>query len=266
MALKNRTCYNCRVKGHERASCPRLNAPPMAPRQPSPSESEREVENMITTPVSRSTLGQQSQTYAQVCRTCTTITAPPVMTSTPRAEPAKVARLMKNMTPEQRREVIHLLPPDQRPTRTVTVGFVGHRGTRSIEMPFTFSSIRGARGEHALVDSGANENLIDKRTALRWGITPQKLPIPIVCTNVNGTTNKGSKITSYVILEASYGNKREELLFLVADLGKDRTIFGFPWLRAFNPQINWMTMTCVTVMRTARSIPYCFSSISHLVL
>jgi hypothetical protein len=45
------------------------------------------------------------------------------------------------------------------------------------------------------------------------------------------------------VLHITRGNKSEELLFLIANLGKDRIIFGFTWLKAFNPKINWMNMT-----------------------
>ena len=31
--------------------------------------------------------------------------------------------------------------------------------------------------------------------------------------------------------------------FFIADLGSDRMILGFPWLREWNPDINWMEKT-----------------------
>ena len=31
------------------------------------------------------------------------------------------------------------------------------------------------------------------------------------------------------------------LKFLIIDLGRDRIIFGYPWLREFNPEIDWPT-------------------------
>jgi hypothetical protein len=110
-------------------------------------------------------------------------------------------------------------------------------------MPFTFRTLRGTVGETALVDSGANENFIDQRTIARWGITTKQLPLPVQVTNVDGTDNRSSAVKRYVILHVTRGNKREKLLFLVTNLGKDRIIFGFTWLRAFNPDINWTDMT-----------------------
>jgi gag-polyprotein putative aspartyl protease len=105
-------------------------------------------------------------------------------------------------------------------------------------MPFIFQSMRGTVGEAALVDSGASENFIDQRTVERWGIATRQLPIPVQVTNVDGTHNRSGAVTRYAVLHVTRGNKSEELLFLVANLGKDRVIFGFTWLKAFNPKIN----------------------------
>jgi hypothetical protein len=136
-----RTCYHCRAKGHEWAACPNKHLP-RAPNQsewwtPSPSTSGQEVMNMLE-PRTRSTPGQQSQTYAQVCRTRTTTMASPVTAPIPRAEPAKVARLLKKMTPSQRMKVMGLLLEEQRPTWKATVNFTWHRGIKLINMPFIF--------------------------------------------------------------------------------------------------------------------------------
>ena len=35
------------------------------------------------------------------------------------------------------------------------------------------------------------------------------------------------------------GNKKVRQRFYVSDLGKDRFILGYPWFRAFNPDIDW---------------------------
>jgi len=36
------------------------------------------------------------------------------------------------------------------------------------------------------------------------------------------------------------GNKKERQRFYVTNLGKDRFILGYPWFRAFNPEIDWI--------------------------
>jgi hypothetical protein len=103
--------------------------------------------------------------------------APPITAPIPQAEPAKVAHLLKKMTPDQRKEVMDLLPEELQPTQTHTIGFIFNCGCKSINMPFTFNSVQGSVGEMALVDSEANKNFIDKRTVARLEIMTRTLPV-----------------------------------------------------------------------------------------
>jgi Aspartyl protease len=81
--------------------------------------------------------------------------------------------------------------------------------------------MHGTVGEAALVDSGASENFIDQQTVERWGIATRQLPILVQVTNVDGTNNRSGAVTRYAMLHVTRGNKSEELLFLVANLGRD---------------------------------------------
>ena len=38
-----------------------------------------------------------------------------------------------------------------------------------------------------------------------------------------------------------HGGKARMLKFLIVNLGRDWIIFGYPWLQAFNPEIDWPT-------------------------
>ena len=37
------------------------------------------------------------------------------------------------------------------------------------------------------------------------------------------------------------GNKDMKTRFLVTDLGKEQMILGLPWLKEYNPKIDWAT-------------------------
>ena len=39
------------------------------------------------------------------------------------------------------------------------------------------------------------------------------------------------------------GNKDMKTRFLVTNLGKEQMILGLPWLKEYNPKINWATGT-----------------------
>jgi len=57
--------------------------------------------------------------------------------------------------------------------------------------------------------------------------------------NVDGTMNKHRTITHACDLMVKQGNKKVRQCFYVSNLGKDRFILGYPWFRAFSPDIDW---------------------------
>ena len=91
----------------------------------------------------------------------------------------------------------------------------------------------------ALLDSGATENFIDKRTILTLGLGMRALPEPLNIHNVDGTTNSEGRVTKYADLWARQGKQTAKLRFYVTNIGCDRLILGHPWFRQFNPCIDW---------------------------
>jgi len=91
----------------------------------------------------------------------------------------------------------------------------------------------------ALVDSGATENFINHREVIRLRLGTKKLVKPIMGYNTDDTPNKHSCITDYVDLMIKQGNHKKRMQFLVSNLGENRLILGYPWLREFNPGLDW---------------------------
>jgi Reverse transcriptase (RNA-dependent DNA polymerase)/RNase H-like domain found in reverse transcriptase len=58
---------------------------------------------------------------------------------------------------------------------------------------------------------------------------------------VDGTLNKQGEITEVVFLTLRCGNHCALHRFLVADIGEDDIILGYPFFEATNPQIDWPT-------------------------
>ena len=67
----------------------------------------------------------------------------------------------------------------------------------------------------------------------------RKLPYPHPVFNVDGTLNRHGTITHACDLLVTKGNKRECQRFFVTNLGRDRLLFGYPWFKAFKPEIDW---------------------------
>jgi len=108
-----------------------------------------------------------------------------------------------------------------------------------VQINFTLSHYRGQVEESALLNSGATENFIDHTTVAKLQLGTKKLNFQRPVYNVDGTMNRHGTITHACNLMVKQGNKKVRQRFYVSDLGKDRFILGYPWFRAFNPDINW---------------------------
>ena len=93
--------------------------------------------------------------------------------------------------------------------------------------------------EEALLDSGATENFMDEHTWKRMGVGRRELPQKIKVFNVDGTENRKGEMTHYCRLRIVYNEQEDLQDFYITDLGKDRMILGYPFLKRFNPQIDW---------------------------
>jgi hypothetical protein len=104
-----------------------------------------------------------------------------------------------------------------------------------------FVTRNGMIQEKALVNCGANENCMDIRTAKKLGVKPLLLDQPMGIRNVDGTDNRGGIIKHWLPVAIFQGTTSHMLKFIITNLGWDRLILGYPWLRDFNPEINWIT-------------------------
>ena len=109
----------------------------------------------------------------------------------------------------------------------------------ALNLPILFANVRQKVADVALVDSGATENFLDRRTVKRWGLGTRKLSQPRQVFNVDGTENREGTLTEYCLLRCVVGGKDALQRFYVTNLGHDRVLLGYPWLSTFNPRIDW---------------------------
>jgi len=93
----------------------------------------------------------------------------------------------------------------------------------------------------ALLDSGATEMFIDRKTVTKHGFKLQKLERPVRVKNVDRTYNSEEAITYEVEVNVYYKSYVERIRMDICDLGRTEVILGIPWLVAHNPEINWET-------------------------
>ena len=82
----------------------------------------------------------------------------------------------------------------------------------------------------SLIDCGAGGTFIDQNFVRtnRFPTTPLKTPIEVF--NVDGTPNKKGMITHFTRLKTNIGGRQKRTVFLITRLGKEKVIFGLPWL------------------------------------
>src|ERR1700761_6743053 len=67
----------------------------------------------------------------------------------------------------------------------------------------------------------------------------QRLQTAKTLYNVDDTTNKDGKIMHYLVLNVQMQGKVKRMTFLMAEIGKEDIILGYPWLSAYEPQFDW---------------------------
>src|SRR5580693_9156258 len=110
---------------------------------------------------------------------------------------------------------------------------------RSLNIPVNVGTYNKTETVDALIDSGATDNFIDFRTVTKLWLGTKKLPRARQLFNVDGTHNQAGLIEESVHLYIERGDEQIRTQFHVMNLGKDRIILGYPWLEAFNLQIDW---------------------------
>src|SRR5579864_3207636 len=109
----------------------------------------------------------------------------------------------------------------------------------AMKLPIQIYKRLGKADTQALIDSGATSNFIDHKEVVRLRLGTKKLQKEIKVYNVDESHNKGGTISETVHLIVQQGNHTKRMMFYVTNLGKNRMILGYPWLREFNPNIDW---------------------------
>jgi hypothetical protein len=107
-----------------------------------------------------------------------------------------------------------------------------------LSLPITLLTKRRTVHEFALVDSGANQNLMDAGFARTHGLGVRRVRNARCMYNIDGTLHAESG-THYVDLEIATNAQTHVCRFLLMDLSDDIIVLGFPWLCKFEPQISW---------------------------
>src|SRR3984893_14346714 len=149
-----------------------------------------------------------------------------------RRSPKKFQRPLsseESLTHSREKEVVKI--------RGATVAYA--RSAKALNAMITFKTMLHETETRALIDSGATENFISPMLVQSLGLKPRALTKPIDIHTVDGSGHKDGKLTKFLWLTVQLGGKRTLLSFLVAAIGGDHLILGYPFLHRFNPHIDW---------------------------
>ena len=94
-----------------------------------------------------------------------------------------------------------------------------------------------------IVDCGATRNFIDVGLLCLLELPLEKLPKSIIANNVDGTTNAKGTIWWKAHTDILFKERTEKLKLMVLSLGQKQIILGIPWLKKWNPTIDWKRNT-----------------------
>jgi hypothetical protein len=108
-----------------------------------------------------------------------------------------------------------------------------------LSLPFQLNTIQQMTKDVTLLDSGVTENFIDKEVWKELKIRCFRLNKPLMVYNIDGTKNKQGKIEYYCWFKVRHRNKMSWMRFFLTGLGHNCLILGYPFLYAFNPDMDW---------------------------
>ena len=96
-----------------------------------------------------------------------------------------------------------------------------------------------AVGVKGLLDSGADAVIINRKVVEKHNLPTVKLPRTLTFRNADDTVNKAGTVTHRVEGDFVLGNKKLPTHLYVSDIGREDVILGIPWIRKYNPSIDW---------------------------
>jgi len=97
------------------------------------------------------------------------------------------------------------------------------------------------KSAQALLDCGATGLFMDTAYVEKQRLNTRTLTRPIPVNNVDGTPNEAGPISEVVDVILRYQDHSERAIFAVTKLGNQEMLLGLPWLKAHNPEVDWVT-------------------------
>uniref|UniRef100_A0A3B3HTI1 Uncharacterized protein n=1 Tax=Oryzias latipes TaxID=8090 RepID=A0A3B3HTI1_ORYLA len=107
-----------------------------------------------------------------------------------------------------------------------------------VKLSFSSSVFEG----RALIDSGAEQSFIDDCLVSELNIPTEPLDIPVRAAGLGGQVLTHITHRTKAVRLITSGNHHELIQFYITKTPQSPIILGFPWLRAHNPQFDWVNL------------------------
>ena len=111
---------------------------------------------------------------------------------------------------------------------------------RTLRIPIKISVNHQIIDTTAIIDCSATGNFIDPGLTSLTEFPLQKLKRPIRAYNVDSTTNSKGNIEWETHVNLLFPKHTENVRLMVLNLGRKQIILGMPWLKKWNPIIDWI--------------------------
>ena len=133
---------------------------------------------------------------------------------------------------------------------------VASPNNRSMTFPISLQGKTKIIDTSVLINSSATGNFMDLCLLLQDNFVLKQLPAPILAYNIDGTTNQKGTIHWKVKTTLTLGDHSHPVELMVLRLNKPRVILRIPWLKKWNPMIDWSQLTMTIPSFPHPSIPY----------
>ena len=128
---------------------------------------------------------------------------------------------------------------------TISSVLVAEMGTQSMCIIIPIESKTSGENKTVdtpiLLDTGARGNFMNKSYA-KWNkLLLYPLNTPITPRNIDRSLSQEGEITHYTWVRAKMDGRSPLVRLLITNLGNQDIIFGLPWFKEHNPQIEWST-------------------------
>ena len=111
---------------------------------------------------------------------------------------------------------------------------------RTLRIPVRISVNNQIIETTAIIDSGATGSFIDPELVKLAKFPTEKLNRPVKAYNVDGTTHSKGNIIWETSVDLLFPKHRENVKLMILNLGRRQIILGMPWLKKWNPVIDWI--------------------------